>query len=280
MLLLGYAGSIFANAPLVYCVHQISWRMMFLGIGAATAVIYLLFWVSSFKVVTPPVRQVPFSFRRFADLLKIRHNRLLIVHCACNFGIYYCIQTVIGKKFLEDFCGMAASSAAWVMSTLGIIASVSGFGLAVISGYCRNRRKIFLVLGGISGISCYGLICLFILCGWHSPLLVIPLCIVTWFSNQSPITASLFRETNRPEALGAIMSLSNCVAYLMVAFSGNMVGIILDCFPAQKCQDVMIYPPRAFLTVFGLFLCCGAITLYTALNLKESFGRNISSKIR
>ena len=52
------------------------------------------------------MRSLPFRL-----VLHKKHNRNLFSFACCNFAISYTIQTVIGKKFLEDFCLMTTSKA-------------------------------------------------------------------------------------------------------------------------------------------------------------------------
>ena len=101
-LLWGYAGGVVATAPFVYIVKELSWRTALIIFGAGSLVSYLLFVGSKYLVTLPRVRNTPFSFRVFGELLKRKHNRNIILYSACSFGTYYCIHTVIGKKFLEE----------------------------------------------------------------------------------------------------------------------------------------------------------------------------------
>ena len=102
LVLIGYTGGIMANAPFIAGVQIVGWRMMLKIIAAATFLAYLIFVGIKFTLKMPAIQNVPFSFTPFLELLKRRHNRSLFLFSGINFGLYYVLQTVIGKKFLED----------------------------------------------------------------------------------------------------------------------------------------------------------------------------------
>lgn len=276
-LLWGYTGGMVATAPLVYMVKEITWQTTMLIFGAGSFVSYLLFLLSKHLVRLPRPTSAPFSFMVFVELLKRKHNRNMILYSACSFGTYYCIHTVIGKKFLEDFCHMPTATAAWFIFIVGLIASVSGFCMALISQLCGGRRKIFLVISGGVAVFSYGFILLALCCEWRTYFVGFLLFAVAWFANQATINVPIMKDTNVPEAMGAIVSLSNGLVYLMVAILGNTVGLLLDLFEPEKVGNVLIYTKYSYMAVFGLFFLLGCCTLYNATRLRDTRGENVAS---
>lgn len=276
-LLWGYCGGIVATAPLVYIVQELSWRTAMAVFGAASVVTYGLFLLSGFGLRLPRVTGTPFSFLVFLDLLKRRHNRNMIAYSACSFGTYYCIHTVIGKKFLEDFCQMSVAGAAWTMSAIGVIASVSAFCMAIVSQLCGNRRKIFLIISGAVAVVTYGFTVFALLTNWRTPVIAVLFCCVAWVANQGTITVPTMKDTNVPEAMGSIVSLCNGLVYMMVALLGNAVGILLDIFEPVRQGSTLIYTEKSYLAVFVLFFILGVITLYNACKLRDTRGINVAS---
>ncbi|MBQ7694837.1 MAG: MFS transporter [Lentisphaeria bacterium] len=277
-LLWGYAGGIVGTAPLVYMVKALSWRTAMAVIAGATVASYLLFLLSRHAVRLPPVTHAPFSFRIFGELLKKRHNRSIFLYSACSFGTYYCIHTVIGKKFLEDFCKMSVTGAAWTMTVFGVLASVSAFCMALISRWCGNRRKIFLVISGGVALFSYGFILLSLLCDWrNNPFIPVLLCAVAWFANQGTIVVPTMKDTNTPETMGTVVSLSNGIAYLAVALLGNATGLLLDFFVPERVGNTLVYTNNSYLAVFGLFFLLSFGTLISACRLRDTRGKNVAS---
>ena len=183
----------------------------------------------------------------FVELLKRKHNRNMILYSACSFGTYYCIHTVIGKKFLEDFCRMPDATAAWYIFIVGLIASISGFCMALVSQMCGNRKKIFLVISGCVSVFSYGFILTALCCEWRTGFIGILLVAVAWFANQATINVPIMKDTNVPEAMGAIVSLSNGLVYLTVAILGNAVGLLLDMFEPVRQGDALIYTKHSYI---------------------------------
>ncbi|MBO5793424.1 MAG: MFS transporter [Lentisphaeria bacterium] len=276
-LLWGYAGGVVATAPLVYMAKELTWRTTMAVFGAGSLVSYLLFVLSKHFVTLPRVTNTPFSFRVFGELLKRKHNRNIILYSACSFGTYYCIHTVIGKKFLEDFCMMSTEKAAFYITILGIIASVSAFCMALVSQMCGGRRKIFLVMSGCVAVFSYGFILVAICCNWRTSFVGILLFAVAWFANQGTISVPTMKDTNVPEAMGAIVSLCNGLVYLMVALLGNAVGLLLDLFEPVKRGNVLIYTNNSYMAVFLLFLLLSCCTLYNACRLRDTRGENVAA---
>lgn len=276
-LLWGYAGGVVATAPLVCMVQELSWQTAMAVFGAATLVSYLLFVLSRYTVRLSQVTDAPFSFRVFVQLLKRKHNRNMILYSSCSFGTYYCVHTVIGKKFLEDFCQMSSTTAAGYIMVLGVVASVSAFCMAIISQLCGGKRKIFLVMSGGVSLFTYLFILAALFLNWRTPIVGVLLFAVAWFANQGTITVPIMKDTNIPEAMGAIVSLCNGIVYLTVALLGNAVGMLLDMFEPVKSGGILIYTNKSYIAVFALFalLACG--TLYNACRLRETHGENVAS---
>ena len=273
-LLWGYVGGVVATAPLVAMVRELSWRTARAVFGAGAVVFYILFVISRYVVRLPRITSTPFSVRVFPDLLKLKHNRHMILYSSFSFGTYYCIHTVIGKKFLEDFCRMSSSTAACFIMVVGILASVSAFCMAFVSQFCGGRRKIFLVISGFVAVAAYGFILLTLFCNWRTAAVGFMFFPIAWFANQGTISVPTMKDTNKPEVMGAIVSLCNGSVYMMVALLGNAVGILLDLFAPLKSGDIFIYSNKSYIAVFALFFLLSCGTLYNALKIPDTRGQS------
>jgi hypothetical protein len=107
MLFVGYAGGIAANAPFVMAMRVLSWREILIIIAGVVLVSVIAYIILLTKVqLQEENKHVGIKALPFQIVLHKSHNRDLFTFACCNFGISYVIQTVIGKKFLEDFCLM------------------------------------------------------------------------------------------------------------------------------------------------------------------------------
>jgi len=273
IILTGYAGGIVAGAPFVAYVSVTDWRHVMLVTALLTVAFYLLFLLAYTGAKHPPVRMQPFTLAPLRTLLAIRHNRHVFLFCGINFGLYYVLQTVIGKKFLEDFCGMSPSRAALILSLMGLIAALSGFGVAVASRLLGNRRRIFLRIAGSCCLLVFTAITALVIGGVRTEWLAALLCLLAFTASTSAIAVPLLRETNLAEHAGASVSLLNFTCYMTVALLGNAVGVLMNLYPPEQQGDVLVYGASSWIAVFGVMLVLSVVVAWCAFTLKETMGR-------
>ena len=278
IIMVGYAGGIMANAPFVAGVEIIGIRNMLLLTGGISILFYLLFLVAGATLKLPPVRrEVPVSLRKFGTVLKSRHNCDLFLFSGVNFGLYYVMQTVIGKKFLEDFCFMESESAAWILSLMGTISAISGVLFAVVSRMTGNRRKIFCRL---AGIICSGVILavtVMVFFDLRTPAIAFLLCLFSLTASMSSITIPLLRETNSEDNTGAAVCFMNFSFYLSVAVFGNLAGFLINLFPPHRTGNVLVYGRESYLMLFAVLTLFAFLVLYGSLRMRETMGQRIYS---
>jgi hypothetical protein len=83
------------------------------------------------------------KFGSIKNVVSKKENWYIWVFNWVNFGLFYVIQTVIGKKYLEDFAGYSSSRAAVIFSITGVIAAFSGIIQAYLSSLCNDRKAVF-----------------------------------------------------------------------------------------------------------------------------------------
>ena len=272
----GYAGGIVANAPFVAVVRAAGWQRTLLGVAGLTILCYLLFAaVSSLRKLPPVRRDVPFRFFPFFQVLAVGNNRMVFLFSGLNFGLYYVIQTVIGKKFLEDFCGFSSPDAAWILSLTGLISAVAGTLLALLSRLAGNRRAVFCRIAGAVSVSVFGLITLLLLCDLHSGWIALLFCLLASTGSMSSIAIPLLHETNPRELAGPAVCFMNFSFYLAVAFFGNLSGWLLNTFPPETVGNTLVYPRNSYLAVFAVLALASVAVLLGALNVRERAGRRI-----
>lgn len=275
VIMTGYLGGIMASAPFAGCVEMFGlFRVMF-WTAVLSFLFYLLFCFSGATLKLPPVQVVSLHPGNFLDVMKIKHNRHIFFFSGINFGLFYVIQTVIGKKFLEDFCRIPPLKAAWILSTFGIIAAISGFLLAVVSRKYGNRRRIFCRIAGWVCLFVFTSLSGMILLGFRSPLLSVFLYLLATTASMSTITIPLLKETNETRLTGTAIAFMNFSFYVSVAVFGNIVGLLLNVFPPEKRGEILIYPRESYLLVFGALSLFALIAAYHSMRISETFGRRI-----
>lgn len=273
-ILIGYAGGIVANAPFVFCAEWAGWRNVMIAVALLSVMAYLLFLLARTGLTNAQPRAIPISISPFWTVLKKRHNRSIFLFTGINFGLYYVLQTVIGKKFLEDFCLFSSSNAAWILSIMGIISAVSGLGFAVISRLLGNRRRIFVRLVGMTCFFVFAAITAALFLDIRSDWIAVLLCLLSCTASTSSIAVPLLRETNVARFTGVSVSILNFCCYMTVAVLGNTVGILMDMNAPLYREEVLVYGGASYLLVFCAMLVLSAVVLWSAFQVKETMGES------
>ncbi len=270
VIMVGYAGGIVANAPFAAAVHAIGWRPLLILVAVASSVCFLCFSSVAFARKLPPVRKdVPLRFYAFGQVLRERHNAILFLFSGINFGLYYVLQTVIGKKFLEDFCGFAPDRAAWILSLMAALSAVSGVLFAFLSRTFGNRRRIFCRISGAVSLLVFASVLLLIACDMRSGGVALLFCLLATTASLSSITIPMLHETNPRDLAGPAVCVMNFSFYLAVAVFGNAAGMLLNvCAPESK-NGVLIYPIGSWLAVFSALAICAAVAFWCSQKLEE-----------
>ena len=259
MIMAGYAGGITANAPFSALVNSCGLDPTLLGVGVLTLLCFLLYSGVLTTVKLPAVRASSFHPEKFLEVLKVRHNRHLFLFIGLNWGIYYVIQTVIGKKYLEDCCGISQGTAAWVLSAMGFLSAVAGFSFAVISRHIGNRRRVFC---RISGVMCatalLGITVLTAAAGGWLPAVLF--CCLATTASMTSIAIPLLKETNDPALAGSAIAFMNFCSYVSVAVLGNAAGFLLNIFPPERVGNVLVYSRWSYLALL-VPMCAGALVV-------------------
>ncbi|MBQ7287235.1 MAG: MFS transporter [Candidatus Gastranaerophilales bacterium] len=270
ILFVGYSGGIFANAPFVAAVNQVGWRGALYILGFITLALSIIYLITFF--IFKPVhieKETRFSLAPFREILSIKDNLYLYIFGATNYGIYYTLQTVIGKKFLEDFCNIEVNSAAMMLSIMAIISAFAGTITAFISKNIGNKRaiifKIFAILSLFTTLS----VTLCLAFDIRTKLIALLFCIPSYIGSISPILILALHTINRHEVAATSVSIQNFSFFMSVGILGMVSGLLMNVFePIEKNGD-LIYQNNSYLLVFGMFLLISIIQTIFAFKIKD-----------
>ena len=270
IVMIGYAGGIVANAPFSRATGLWGLRETLIVAGAFSLLFYLLYLLP-YKCVRKPLirRDVSFSGKNFIAVVKISSNWNIFLFSGINWGLYYSIQTVIGKKYLEDFCGISTNTAAMVLSTTSVISAVAGFVYAMGSKKLGNRLKPFCLLTGCTTFTVFLLLTILTAADCRNFVPAILMFCLAGASSLSAIVIPLIKETNSARETGSAIAFSNFGAYILVAVFGNVIGGIMNLFAPEKTDGRLIYSANAYLAVFIFMFICAAGVLFWAARIKE-----------
>ena len=272
MLFVGYAGGIAANAPFVMAMRVLSWREILLIIAGIVIVSIVAYLILLPKTKLDPInKHVKLKLLPFQLVLHKKHNRNLFTFACCNFGIAYLIQTVIGKKFLEDFCLLTSAKAAVVLSIMAIVAAVSNLVNASVCKLFHNHRVIFLKGASIITFLSLLIICILIWFEIRTILIAFLFCVLAANASLSSLLVPVLHATNRKMISGTAVSILNFSYFMMVGLLGTATGYILHVFEPVRVGNTLIYSTYSYLLLFTTFLVLSVYEIYRAAKLSDKY---------
>ncbi len=271
LIIIGYSGGIAGTTPFIAGVHAYGYHAMMLAAAVGGLVAYLLFLAPFTTLPGQPVnRQIAFRPSTYMVVFKVRQNPIQICGGGITFGTYFALQTVIGKKFLEDYCGMSPHGAGLVLTVMMIIAASNSLILAALSRMWGNRRLPFMRFGGFGCMASGAILFTTVLLDSRTCIPAIAaMLLLSFAANYSSISVSLLKDLNDEARFGTVMSVSNFIPYLVTAVFGGSLGWLMDRFPPTLVGDVKIYGRNSYLLVFGVLLVLGAIAAFLSCLLKD-----------
>lgn len=272
MLCIGYMGGIAANAPFVAMMKIMSWREILLVVAGVVILSVIIFALILPKVPLPSInKNVKIRALPFRLVLHKRHNRNLFSFACCNFGISYVIQTIIGKKFIEDFCQVSSSKAAVVLSLMAIIAAAFNIINATACKICHNHRVMFLKGASVVTFLSLLTICILIWLDIRSLSIAILFFILAGNASLTSLLVPVLHLTNRKMVSTTAVSIMNFCFFMMVGFLGTATGFILNVFEPTRVGNVLVYGRNSYLLLFGTFLTLSLFEMYKAAKLSNKY---------
>ncbi|MCQ2738675.1 MAG: MFS transporter [bacterium] len=272
MLFIGYAGGIFAGMPFVLLMKTMTWKEILLGIGIILAILLFIFVIFTAKYKLPPInKSVKLRTLPFRLVLHKRHNRNLFSFACCNFGLSYVIQTIIGKKFLEDFCNITATRAAFILSMMAIVAASFNIINASLCKICHNKRVRFLKIASVITASIMLTVCILIFFDIKSSLIGILFCILAGNASLTSLLVPVLYLTNKKMVSTTAVSIMNFCFFMMVGILGTLTGFILNIFEPTNINGTLIYSNNSYLLLFGIFFAISLFEMYKARRLSNKY---------
>lgn len=271
ILFIGYSGGIVANAPFVAVVNNYGLKNTLLGIGlfgVILAIIYLLV-LFIFKPVHIE-RKTKFSLSPFREILSNKKNINLFIFGATNYGLYYVLQSVIGKKFLEDFCNFNISASSLVLSVMAIVSAFAGTITAFISKLIGGKRApIFKTVGILSVVSTLS-VAGFLFLDIHSKIIALIFCIPSFIGSISPLLIITLHNLNRYEISATAVSVQNFGFFMTVGILGMVSGMLMNLYEPENINGTLVYTSKSYIPVYILFVILSIIEVICAFRIKDS----------
>lgn len=270
ILFVGYLGGIFANAPFVVMVNHIGWRLSLLIFAILSIFFSVIYYFVANKANSAKIKSSKkINFNLYKKVLKSHTNLKAIIYACAIYGSFYVLQTVIGKKFLQDFCQFSSIKSATIMSVTATLYALSGILLAFLSKEFYHRKIFFLKV--VSSISCLLVlgICTCLILNIKTSFIAVAFCILALGASISSLLVPYLQDVNKKGSSIAI-SLMIFAMYMMVGFLGNTTGFFLNLFPSKMVHGTVIYSTNSYLSLFVFMFVLMFIAMIAVFRLDES----------
>lgn len=270
ILFIGYLGPVTGGLPFAALVENTSWRWALMTpaiISALALVTVLIFLKGTLKKVLPGKTWKPLFV-----ILSDKHSWLLYCTSSLIFGVYYVIMTVMGKKCLEDFGHFSSYTASLWITVFAVIVAVNNIISNLVLKILKGRRRILVVFAGIScllGSTLAALVFHFNWGGWIVPAFLLIAIPAGFFS----IFGTVAKELQAPELVGLAVAILNFFAFVAIAISGSIAGVVLSAYEGEMLKGVggvLSYPPAAYRDLFIVFSILSLLGFTASLLIPET----------
>ena len=277
-ILIGYIGATLGTMPLAKASQTWGWRPCMMAVGVLGAVALLAIGALWRFTTRPKVTAMPLTLTPFKIGFANRYGLIQLFSYTINYGIYFAILTVFGKKFLEDAGHLSSNVASLTSATMMLLPAIANQVVGILTTCAGNRRRPFFRLLNLFPLISTLLI-LFCLLGHFNGFgygLIVAFILISLVGGFTPVTSSLSRETNPPEYTGTAVGIINFGAYIMTAIGGTISGLVLDWYGGTPMPNGAIsYPDKAYITIFAFFALISLGTFIISLKMPETYGKNI-----
>jgi MFS family permease len=271
----GYAGGLMGTMPFEGAVRAFGWRPSLLVVGVACFIAVMITVLLTRRELAKKFSgQSSSVFPSIRRIFTNRHGYPVLFSSMVVFANFFLVQAIIGKKLLEDCCGLGASAAASYTFMLMLVSMSAIIFSGFLSKMMRNRRKPILVVTSFLAVlaPCMGLLILNKGAVWILPCYLL----FGISSGGTPIFSTIMKELNIPDYAASSVGLINTAAYLAVAIYTTASGIVLDKFSSQAVRVMggIHYPPAAYATIFSGLIVIALLSFISSLFIKETYGKN------
>lgn len=247
----GGMGGVFVGTPLVWLLGWADWRSVSASLAFLTLAVAAMIWFGGRSPIAPP-RQRPSLVDQWRGTLQIMTDASfwqLASLSVVTGGVFYAVQSLWVAPFLQEVGGHTASSAAGLVSVLGV-AMVAG---NILLGWlARHMERLGVNLYWFSGVcmALYLVVQLLV-------LLRVPLpdwalwCAYGVFGSSSILSYAVMAGFFPYHMLGRVSTTMTLLMFLTIFLFQAGIGWIVALWPAGPDGT---YPPAAHVTAWGVLL--------------------------
>ena len=272
---IGYSGGLFGTYPFERLNAHFNWINVLITIGIISVALYLLVLISKRVIPPAPIVKTKISFRPLLYFLKNPYMLMLIFCSSIIFSTYSTIQMVFGKKFLQDYVGLASSSAAQVIFCQTFTCMLTLLGGGMLIRLMKNRRRPQMIFA--SSLAFLNTLAMVAVMHFDLPreFFIAGFLLYSVASGSAVAFSMVAQEINSRDTMTQAAGTNNLCNYLFVAIGPLLIGKILDSYVKGKVStigDVIVYPAEAYQMVFMLLLIPLFIAVVISFFLPETKG--------
>jgi len=254
----GYAGGMAGTLPFALLAAWLHWRRALFTVALLLTLSWIGCWLVLRRLPATPGSGSRVSLRSLVAILFARRNRLILAASLFNFPVYFVVQNVVGKKFLQDVSrlpsGQAAAFVLVMAGTTAIGSSLSGLWLR-LTGY-----RLLLVIRLFLGILFLGTALLAAGVPLRAPpwLFLFAYILVAASVASGSAWAALIKQMNDRAFVAQSVAVLNGTIYLGVALLAWLSGFLLDAYAGRSVltSSGRLYPPEAYGSLFFVMALC------------------------
>lgn len=273
-LFLGYSGGIAGMLPFERLSVAFGWRSVLTGVAVAIGVAWCVaLGVLGFRAEGGRAIE-RISWRPLVGILANRRSLPLLIVSLVNYPAYFVMQTVIGKKFLQDYARLDSLDAAALTMAMMTTSAVLMLGAGPLLRWTGQRRKPHL----FASVGCILIAALLMWGGvvWQAStaVFVVAYLLLAGSTAAAPAGNATMKELNRSDRVGQSIAVYNGLAYIGVAVLVHVAGAVLDASQADSTlvDGVRIYPPYAYAAFFAILTGLSIVSLVVTCWIPETRG--------
>jgi len=278
-ILLGNIGAVLATAPLAELLRFVSWREVFVLIGALSIVLAVLSWVfvrddpvlaglPSLREMEGQAAHPPHVGHWFSGLLTIVKNRASWSGFWVTFGYagsFFAFAGLWAVPYLQDVHGMSRAIATQHTSLLLAGFAVGAMSVGTLSDRIGRRRPVLIGAGLIYCLCWVPLVLGLPLAGGASYVLF---SLMGLGASSFTLSWACVKEVNPHALSGMATSVANTGAFLGTGILQPLVGWAIDRARLAHAADL-------YQNGMWIFLACVVIGLLGSLRVRETYCRYI-----
>ena len=278
LMAVGYCGGITATLPFERAAAAFGWRHVLLAVAALTAAALGVSALVLRRLGAPPGGAQQLHPSDLAEIFRQRRCWPLLANNLIAFPLLFVIQTVLGKKFLQDFGGLSSPTAATFILIMATVSTASVMLGGFLPRRFGRRRKPWLLAGALAVLASTGLLLAGTVLRAPGWVFLLGYILLALSSLAAPSNNSTMKELNRPELVASAISVINGLGYIGSGIIGQIGGWILGRHhgAATVTASGVVYPPEAYLALCGFLAALAALNLLFVSLVPETRSKSLA----